>query len=74
MPSTKGMLCAVTSPNCPFYCTQITMKFNHNGTHIEGMGLKHGEHRVIFNINAHDSLEGEMRSSLCLQNRELPAH
>lgn len=39
-------------------CGQITMKFNHNGTHIEGLGLKHGEHRVIININAHDTLEG----------------
>ena len=36
------------------------MKFNHNGTHIAGLGLKHGEHRVIININAHDSLEGQL--------------
>lgn len=50
------------------------MKFNHNGTHIEGMGLKQGEHRVIFNINAHDNLEGEMRRSLCLQNKDDPCH
>ena len=47
---------ACTKPLC--CCGQITMKFNHNGTHIEGLGLKHGEHRVIININAHDSLEG----------------
>ena len=47
---------ACTEPLC--CCGQITMKFNHNGTHIEGLGLKHGEHRVIININAHDSLEG----------------
>lgn len=39
---------------------QTTMKFNHNGTHIEGLGFKHGEHRVIINVNAHDSLEGEL--------------
>ena len=37
---------------------QITMKFNHNGTHIEGLGLEHDEHRVIININSHNSLEG----------------
>ena len=36
------------------------MKFNHNGTHIEGVGLEHEEHRVIININAHDSLEGAL--------------
>ena len=39
---------------------QITMKFNHNGTHIEGVGLEHEEHRVIININAHNSLEGAL--------------
>ncbi len=47
---------------------QITMKFNHNGTHIEGLGFKHGEHRVIINVNAHDSLEGELP---CIQHGHL---
>ena len=47
---------------------QITMKFNHNGTHIEGMGFKHGEHRVIVNVNAHDSLEGKLP---CLRHGRL---
>ena len=61
----------VQCPSASLCVMQITMKFNHNGTHIEGMGFKHGEHRVIININAHDSLEGEVAQHAGLQCRHL---